>query len=220
MVISKFPPIQTADENGLLAIGGDLEVPSLVLAYRSGIFPWPISAQYPLAWFSPNPRGILFYENLHISNSLKKFMKKGPYRVTFNQAFDRVILGCSDIRNRKGEMATWITDEIIFSYINLFNHKYAYSVEVWDGDELVGGLYGVNIGRFVSGESMFYKKKNASKVALISLMEHLNSKGISWLDTQMVTPVVESLGGKEFPRVKYISMLKQVIDQECNNLWT
>lgn len=220
MAINKFPPVQSADESGLLAIGGDLEIPSLLLAYNSGIFPWPISRQYPLAWFSPNPRGILFCDNLHISNSLKKFMKKNPYTVTFNQAFERVILACATVKNRKGQKGTWITDEIIHAYIHLHLHGNAYSVEVWDGDELVGGLYGVWINQFVCGESMFYRKKNASKVALVILIQHLQANGINWLDTQMVTPVVESLGGIELPRIKFLKLLKESLGKKpIDDLW-
>ncbi len=207
MAIAGFPPVDTADEHGLLALGGDLEVESLLLAYSQGIFPWPISKEYPLAWFSPDPRGILAFDKLHLSKSLRKFLKNNPYEIRFNTNFEAVIMNCALIK-RSDNQGTWITDEIINSYIELYKKGFAYSVETYENDQLVGGVYGVCINRFYSGESMFHKADNASKVALIALLYQLNQKGIGWLDTQMVTPVVESLGGVEIPRDTYLKMLK------------
>lgn len=209
MAIVEFPPIESADEDGLLAIGGDLEVVSLIKAYSEGIFPWPISEDYPLAWFSPNPRGILKYEDLNISKSLKKLLKKKSFSVRFNQNFKAVIQACSKSQNRKGQSSTWITDEIIDGYIKLHKAGFAYSAEAYNkSNELVGGVYGVALEGFVSGESMFYLESNASKVALVGLMEYLNNKGVHWIDTQMTTPVVENLGGKEIEREEFIKMLR------------
>ncbi|MDB9787265.1 leucyl/phenylalanyl-tRNA--protein transferase [Bacteriovoracaceae bacterium] len=208
MGIHSFPPINTADENGLLALGGDLEISSLELAYRNGIFPWPLDDSHLLAWFSPNPRGILFYKDLRISKSLSKLVRKGTYTVKFNTEFEKVINLCASI-SRKNNPGTWITKKIIKSYIELFHNNHAYSVEVYNSDRLVGGLYGVNFGWSISGESMFYLESNTSKIALIYLMEHLYANGILWLDTQMVTPVVSQLGGKEICREHFIEMLKQ-----------
>ena len=210
MAITDFPSVDHADEHGLLALGGDLELESLLLAYSRGIFPWPISQEYPLAWFSPDPRGILIFDKLHLSKSLKKFLKKNPYEIRFNTNFEAVIMNCAKI-SRADNQGTWITEDIINSYINLHRNGFAYSVETYLEDTLVGGVYGVCINRFYSGESMFHKADNASKVALIALLYQLKQKDIGWLDTQMVTPVVESLGGLEIPRETYLKMLENSI---------
>jgi len=210
LAILAFPPIEEADENGLLAFGGDLEISSLLLAYSQGIFPWPISERYPLAWFSPDPRGVIDFSNLHLPRSLKKSVRQKEWIITFNKCFDRVITECSKLSHRKGESSaqgTWITDEIIRSYNYFHQAGYAYSVEVWLNDDLVGGLYGTRLGRCFSGESMFHTQTDASKIALASLMYFLKSHDINWLDTQMVTSVVESLGGSEIPRDEFIQKL-------------
>ena len=210
MAILDFPPVEQADEHGLLALGGDLDLESLLLAYTRGIFPWPISKEYPLAWFSPDPRGILAFDKLHLSKSLRKFLKKNPYEIRFNTDFKGVIMNCANVPRAENQ-GTWITDEIINSYINLHKKGFAYSVETYLDNELVGGVYGVCINRFYSGESMFHKADNASKVALIALLYQLKQKDIGWLDTQMVTPVVESLGGVDIPRETYLKMLAHSI---------
>jgi leucyl/phenylalanyl-tRNA--protein transferase len=206
MAIADFPPVEHADEHGLLALGGDLDLESLLLAYTRGIFPWPISEEYPLAWFSPDPRGILAFDKLHLSKSLRKFLKKNPYEIRFNTNFEGVIMNCAKV-SRAENQGTWITEDIINSYINLHKKGFAYSVETYLDNVLVGGVYGVCINRFYSGESMFHTADNASKVALIALLYQLKQKDIGWLDTQMVTPVVESLGGVEIPRETYLKML-------------
>jgi leucyl/phenylalanyl-tRNA---protein transferase len=204
-----FPPVETATEDGLVAIGGDLEVDTLMAAYRNGIFPWPISVELPLAWFSPDPRGVLDFSELHVSKSFQKFLKKNHLRVTFNQAFKKVITECARMY-RKDQPSTWITPAIITGYEKLFRSGLAYSVEVWNEENLVGGMYGVHMGSFFSGESMFMKEDNASKLALYTLITHLKEKGISWLDTQMVTSVVEQFGGMYISRPEFIARLKQV----------
>lgn len=206
MAIADFPPVEHADEHGLLALGGDLDLESLLLAYTRGIFPWPISEEYPLAWFSPDPRGILAFDKLHLSKSLRKFLKKNPYEIRFNTNFEGVIMNCAKVPRAENQ-GTWITEDIINSYINLHKKGFAYSVETYLDNVLVGGVYGVCINRFYSGESMFHTADNASKVALIALLYQLKQKDIGWLDTQMVTPVVESLGGVEIPRETYLKML-------------
>lgn len=203
-----FPPVEAATEDGLVAVGGDLEVDTLIAAYQQGIFPWPVSVDLPLAWFSPNPRGVLDIEEMHISKSFAKFLKKNTYQVTFNQAFDEVITQCARAY-RKNQPSTWITPDIIHGYEKLFKKELAYSVEVWEGKELVAGLYGVCMGNFVSGESMFTKYDNASKYALYALLLRLKDKGISWLDTQMVTSVVEGFGGKYISRPDFLARLEQ-----------
>lgn len=209
-----FPPVDSANEDGLVAVGGDLEVDTLLEAYRRGIFPWPLST-YPMnvdlpnTWFSPDPRGILEFKNLHVSKSFVKFLKKSPFTVTFNKAFPDVITNCAKMP-RKDQPGTWITPEIINAYINLFESGYAYSVEVWNGNALVGGIYGVVMGTFVSGESMFTLEDNAGKEALYALVHQLQEKGIDWLDTQMVTDVVKQFGGRYYPRPIFMKKLENV----------
>lgn len=209
-----FPPVETANEDGLVAVGGDLEVDTLVEAYRHGIFPWPLSTwpenrELPHTWFSPDPRGVLFFDSLHVSRSFIKFLKKTPYHVTFNQAFTQVIHNCAKMV-RKDQPGTWITPGIMRAYEKLFQQDLAYSVEVWDGNRLVGGLYGVVMGDFISGESMFTIEDNASKQGFYTLISHLEYKGINWIDTQMVTPVVEQFGGIYISRPDFLRELQQV----------
>lgn len=207
MTIDRFPPIELADENGLLAVGGDLEVESLLLAYKSGIFPWPISEEYPIAWFAPNPRGIIKYKDLHLSHSFIKLIKKSNFSISINKHFDEVIYECAYSKNRKGQTGTWITPEILNAYHNLFNAGYAYSVEVLQNNNLVGGLYGVTINNFFCGESMYFKESGASKVALVFWLKYLHQFHIDWIDTQMVTPVVKDLGGIEVSRREFMKLL-------------
>jgi leucyl/phenylalanyl-tRNA--protein transferase len=205
-----FPDVESATEDGLVAIGGDLEVDTLQEAYHKGIFPWPISLDFPLAWFSPNPRGILKFNELHLSRSFEKFLKKPPFHVTFNQSFAEVIKACAQTV-RKGQPSTWITPEIIKGYEKLFEVDQSYSVEVWNQErKLVGGIYGVVMGDFVSGESMFMKEDNASKFGLYTLIKKLEASGIKWLDTQMVTTVVEQFGGKYISRPEFIALIEGV----------
>lgn len=206
MAVLKFPPVHTADENGLLALGGDLEVSTLVLAYRSGIFPWPISEEFPLAWFSPDPRGVLDFPDLKVNKRLLRYLKNANLTFKANQNFHSVIEQCSLVP-RSDQSGTWITDEVIQSYHELFKQDLAYSLEAYENDQLVGGIYGVCINGIVTGESMFHKVPNASKFCLLTLMALLKKAGINWLDTQMVTPVVKSLGGKEIPRDEFLERI-------------
>lgn len=211
-----FPPIDEADEDGLVAVGGDLEVDTLVTAYRQGIFPWPISIELPLAWFSPDPRGVIFLDELHLPKSFEKFLKKSPFTVTFNTRMKDVILECARVQ-RKNQPGTWITPDIIKGYEKLFHENLAYSVEVWNEDHLVGGLYGVILGEFCSGESMFMKEDNASKVALWELLMLLKRKGLRFLDTQMVTNVVEQFGGRYIDRTEFLDMLEELDWKKTKN---
>lgn len=204
-----FPDVSEADDDGLLAVGGDLQTDTIKSAYEKGIFPWPISLDFPLAWFSPDPRGILEVEAFHMPSSFKKWMKKTSYRVSFSENFEAVIYHCARV-TRKGQAGTWITPDITTGYTSLFHEGHAYSVEVWDDQTLIGGLYGVCFGSYVSGESMFSLKTNASKLALVSLIELLKKNKLHFLDTQMVTPVVELFGGRYIPREDFLDRLKGV----------
>ena len=203
----EFPPVEQANENGLLAIGGDLEIETLVSAYSQGIFPWPMGKDYPLTWFSPDPRGILCWEHLHIPRSLKKIIRKNIFDINYNHDFETIIWACAD------RVDTWLTKHMISAYIKMFRAQLAYCVGCYQQGKLVGGLYGVRINNFVSAESMFYRQNNASKVALIWLMEHLQKEKINWLDTQMTTEVVASLGGYSISRKEFMTKLKEVISQ-------
>lgn len=201
-----FPPIESASPEGLLAVGGNLDAETLFTAYSQGIFPWPISNDSPLTWFSPDPRGILFLKDFHLSKSFIKFLKSNPYTIKFNSDFEAVLRNCAQAK-RKHEEGTWITEDIIKGYKDFFNQGYAYSVEVYKSNHLVGGLYGVTIGNYVSGESMFHKDSNTSKLALYALVSLLKKNSIEWLDTQMVTPVIKSMGGRELSRADFINLL-------------
>lgn len=204
-----FPPVEEATEDGLVAVGGDLEIDTLQTAYREGIFPWPISLELPLAWFSPDPRGVLNFNELHLSRSFHKFLKRHNYTITYNTAFGQVIRKCAEVY-RKDQPGTWITPDLIRGYENLFDRGLAYSTEVWDGNTLVAGVYGVIMGEFCSGESMFTLVNDGSKLGLYSLIKKLENAGLEWLDTQMVTPVVESFGGNYIDRSEFLDRLEEL----------
>ncbi len=201
--LNKFPDVQLASKEGLLAVGGDLSSQRLLLAYKSGIFPW-FEAEEPILWWSPDPRFVLFPEELKISKSMKKVLKSSNFVVTVNKAFKVVITECSHI-SRDGQSGTWITDTMIKAYTNLHQLGFAKSIEVWQNNELVGGLYGVDLNNGVfCGESMFSKVSNASKVGFITFLNHTNYKLI---DCQVYTSHLESLGAKEISRAQYLSFL-------------
>lgn len=208
-MIIKFPPLETADpENGLLAIGGDLEVESLALAYRSGIFPWPHNDR-SLLWFAPPMRAVLDFEAFHIPRRLKRHLKKANFSFQINKDFPAVIKACALSKHRG---STWITPNMIEAYIDFHKAGFAYSFETYDESEaLVGGLYGVKIGRFFAGESMFYRASHASKYALIQTVDYLKKGGSTWMDIQMVTPLLESFGGKEIPRTQFMKRLADTL---------
>lgn len=199
-----FPDVSEATEDGLLAIGGDLSVERLLLAYKSGIFPW-YEAEAPILWWSPNPRFVLFPNKLKVSKSMKQILRNCDYTVTVNKAFKEVITECSKIK-RDGQADTWITGGMIEAYIKLHESGYAKSVEVWREDSLVGGLYGVDLGNDVfCGESMFAKESNASKVAFITFIQNTNYKLI---DCQVYTKHLESLGAEDISREAFLRYLK------------
>ncbi len=199
-----FPDPRRASPEGFVAVGGDMSVDRLLLAYRSGIFPW---TDDPITWWSPDPRGIFELDQLHISRSLAHVLKRGVFQVTFDQAFDRVIRGCADAPRK--DQNTWISPYFIESYTEMHRAGWAHSVEVWKEGDLVGGLYGVGIGGFFAGESMFHKVSNASKVAVASLVSRMKERGMTLFDTQMVTPATAQLGAVEIPRIEYLRRVKE-----------
>lgn len=203
-----FPNPELAEEDGLLAIGGDLRWERLLLAYCNGIFPW-YSDDEPILWWCPKPRFIIKPKEVNVSKSMKRVFNKGEFKVTFNNDFEGVISKCKELRENKE--GTWINDDMKQAYINLFNKGFALSVEVYKGDKLVGGLYGVNIGRCFFGESMFSTETNASKVALISICKKLEEENYLFLDCQMHTNHLESMGGKFVSWEEFKIMLKQGI---------
>lgn len=201
-----FPPVSKASEDGFLAIGGDLSPERLVLAYKSGIFPW-FEEGDPILWRSPNPRMVLFFEDLVVSKSMRNILNRDTFKVTFNQDFRGVISNCQKIK-REGQYGTWITNEMIEAYCKLNEFGIAKSVEVWHDDELVGGLYGVDLGTIFCGESMFSKVANASKVAFIHWSRHLEANNYKLLDCQIYNPHLESLGCREIARDHFVEILK------------
>lgn len=199
-----FPNQELSEEDGLLAIGGDLSLERLILAYCNGIFPWYNEGE-PILWWCPKPRFVLIPKEVKISKSMKKIIQKDEFKVTFNNDFHGVISNCKRTREENNE-GTWITDDMKNAYINLYNNGYAMSVETYLNDELVGGLYGVKIGKCFFGESMFSKVSNASKMALIKLAEKLQNEGFIFIDCQMHTKHLESMGGKfvDWSNFKYL----------------
>ena len=202
-----FPPVTEADEEGILAIGGDLSTQRLLLAYRKGIFPW-YSDDEPIIWWCPNPRFVLFPDEIKISKSMRAVIKKQTYSFTINNCFNNVIKNCKTI-NREGQSGTWISEEVIDAYTNLHNLGYALSAETWKNNKLVGGLYGVKMGNIFFGESMFSLSPNASKFAFIQLVKHLKNEGVKLIDCQVYTTHLESLGAKMIDRNDFMRLLEQ-----------
>lgn len=201
-----FPKPELSEENGLLAVGGDLRWERLLLAYCNGIFPW-YSKDEPILWWCPKPRFVIIPEEVKISKSMKRVLNKQEFNVTFDNDFEGVISMCKELRENKE--GTWITDEMKEAYIDLFNRGFASSVEVYTEEKLVGGLYGVKIGKCFFGESMFSIETNASKVALISICQKLAKEGFLFLDCQMHTDHLESMGGKYVSWENFKDMLEK-----------
>ncbi len=201
-----FPSVDLADRHGLLAVGGDLSPDRLMLAYRNGIFPW-FDDDDPILWWSPDPRMVLFLDELVVSKSMRNILNRGIFKVTFNKDFRGVIANCRGI-SRKGQTGTWITDEVVEAYCRLHELGRAQSVEVWQDEKLVGGLYGTDLGHVFSGESMFSLVSNASKVAFIALVGYLRQNNYKLLDCQLHNDHLESLGCKEIPREDFLKILK------------
>lgn len=204
-----FPSPDLAEEDGLLAVGGDLSERRLLLAYSLGIFPW-YSEGTPILWWSPDPRLVLLPREMRVSRSLRQTIRKETYRVTLDTAFEDVIRNCAAAPRRDGR-GTWITDDMMEAYCRLHEDGFAHSVESWYGDELAGGLYGVSLGAAFFGESMFTRRSDASKVALVRLVERLKHLDEAFIDCQVVTGHLVSLGAKEVSRKEFARMLRRAL---------
>lgn len=202
-----FPPVSETHDSGIIAVGGDLSAERLLLAYNSGIFPWFEDGE-PITWWSPQWRMVLFLDDLKISKSMRNILNRNVFKVTFNQDFKAVISNCQSVK-REGQNGTWITDDMIAAYCKLHELGHAQSVEVWQNDQLVGGLYGVDLGHVFCGESMFSKVSNASKVAFIHLVQKLKKEGYLQLDCQVYNEHLESLGCVEIEREDFLRVLKR-----------
>ena len=207
----EFPPAYLSREDGLLAVGGDLSLKRLLLAYQMGIFPW-YNWDEPVLWWSPDPRLVLFPEEINVSRSLKKVMKKKTFTITMDRAFDQVIGSCASIRTDNSE-GTWIGKNMIDAYIRLHQEGYAHSVEAWSGNKLVGGLYGVSLGSCFFGESMFSYESNASKTAFASLCAYLRHRDFSLIDCQVKTRHLMGFGAKEIPRDEFLAILATSLER-------
>ncbi|MDR8524196.1 leucyl/phenylalanyl-tRNA--protein transferase [Shewanella fidelis] len=210
-----FPPPEQAlrDPNGLLAVGGDLRPERLLNAYYNGIFPW-FNLDDPILWWSPDPRAVFVPGNMKISRSLLKYLKKQNWTYTINHQFKSVMAGCAAPRAKQD--GTWISEEIQQAYYALHQQGRAHSLEVWQGEELIGGLYGINIGQVFCGESMFHRATNASKAAMIVLQQHLQRCGYRLIDAQVVNPHLDSLGAKSIKRDDFLRLLTHLRDGEVN----
>lgn len=198
-----FPDPSSARRDGLLAVGGDLSQPRLLLAYRKGIFPWSVD---PITWWSPDPRAVfrLGPEGFHVSRSLSRTLRRLTWSITFNRAFRHVMAACAAAHRHEGE---WISPKFIEAYTALHEAGHAHSVECWNGSELVGGVYGVAVGGLFAGESMFHRADDGSKVALYHLMQRLRTQGYTLFDSQMITETTRSLGAVEISRTEYLQLL-------------
>lgn len=205
-----FPPVEEAEPSGLLAVGGDLGVARLVTAYEQGVFPW-YSAGYPILWWSPSPRLILEPERLHVSSSLRRAMNKHPFRITLDQDFAGVIKGCAETL-RPDEGGTWIVPDMIRAYRALHRAGFAHSVEAWSGRRLVGGLYGVSLGRVFFGESMFHRVPDSSKIAFVQLVRQLREWGFHFIDCQQTTRHLLRFGAFEVERGEFMARLRRALD--------
>ncbi len=201
-----FPPVELADPDGLLAVGGQLDPAWILDAYRHGVFPWPTSDGW-LTWWSPDPRPVIELEQLHVSRRLARTVRSGRFQVTCNRDFDAVIEGCATAQNRERQM--WLIPEMRAAYKQLHRMGHTHSVEVWRDGQLAGGTYGVAVGRSFSAESMFHYVRDASKVALVWLVAHLKARGFDTLDIQQVTPHTARLGASKIPREVFLQRLSR-----------
>jgi leucyl/phenylalanyl-tRNA--protein transferase len=205
-----FPPVETADEDGLIGVSSTFTVEDLLDAYCKGIFPWPWSED-SVAWFAPPKRAVLFLDNLRINRSLKRALQTVNFSIEEDRDFKSIITGCRNSKNRKKQKGTWITNQMVQGYCQLFDAGFAKCFGTYNKTTLVGGLYGVRIGNYFSAESMFYLEPNASKFALIKCIEQLKSDGINWIDCQVINPVTESIGAVEISREQFTTLLTKTI---------
>lgn len=215
---SAFPDPASAltDPNGLLAFGGDLSPQRLIAAYSRGIFPW-YSEGDPLLWWSPDPRCVFATDGVHVSHSLAKFLHKCDWKWSMDRAFDEVMHACAG--PRKGDPGTWITRDMLTAYTNLHLLGHAHSLEIWDDNTLIGGIYGVAVGRMFSAESMFSRKTNASKAALLALAQTLRARGAPWIDAQVPNPHLLRMGARSIPRRQFLSELARLTAQSMSQGW-
>lgn len=211
----EFPSPHLAEKDGLLAIGGDLSQKRLLMAYQVGIFPWFLEGE-PYLWWSPDPRLVLYPEELYVSKSLKKTMNQNVFQITFDSSFNQVIQSCAHTRLKQNE-ETWIVPEMVDAYCRLHKSGYAHSIEAWHNGKLAGGLYGIALGKCFFGESMFSRKSNASKVAFVNLVHYLKRESYKLIDCQVTTAHLKRFGAREIPRGTFLKQLKDAINCPTNN---
>ena len=209
----EIPDPQRADRDGVVGVGADLHPATLVEAYRRGVFPWPHEGM-PMPWFSPDPRAVFWVDRMHVSRSLRRTLRRSGWTSTVDRAFRDVVQACAEDRDD----GTWITPEMASAYGRLHDHGWAHSLEVWDGDRLVGGVYGVLVGGLFTGESMFHRASDASKVALVDLCARMAEAGGSWLDAQLPTRHLRSMGAEAWPRELFLQRLASVRDDDVRPL--
>lgn len=207
-MIAQFPKVSAADEHGLLAFGGDLEPESLLCAYSSGVFPWPYD-ENTLAWFAPPDRAVIFLSEFHTASRLARRLKQAPFELRIDADFRGVIERCAELKNRGDQCGTWITPSMIEGYCELFKRGFCHSFEAYQAGELVGGIYGVQIGSYFAAESSFFRVSYASKAAMCHLADYLRRTGVTWFDCQVMTPFSESFGAREIPRDEFMQLLKR-----------
>ena len=207
-----FPPVEFANSDGVLCQGGHLTSWSLLAAYSQGIFPWPHKG-YEMLWFAPPLRGVLFFEEIHVGSRLRRYLKNSGFEISFNRNFAEVMRACAEPRWCEGEWeeGTWISDDVLDSYGQLHEMGFAHSVECWQNGELVGGLYGVSMGLYFAGESMFHRRNNASKACVLALVEKMSAAGAYWLDIETLTPHFEKLGARLVPRNLFMEMHREAL---------
>lgn len=205
----EIPDGTRADPDGVVGVGADLRPATLVEAYRHGVFPWPHEGM-PTPWFSPDPRAVFWVDRMHVSRSLRRTLRRSGWTTTMDRIFREVVAACGEDRSD----GTWITPEMAAAYGRLHDHGWAHSLEVWDGERLVGGIYGVLVGGVFTGESMFHRVSDASKVALVDLCARLEEAGASWLDAQLPTRHLRSMGAEEWPRALFLTRLARVRDDD------
>lgn len=207
MPIARFPDPRSANDDGIVATGGDLHPESLLLAYRQGIFPWPVEG-LPLLWFCPAERAILEFADLRVGRGLARLRRQRAWRYSIDAAFAEVIRACAETP-RPGQAGTWITPQVVAAYVRLHGLGVAHSAEVWREERLVGGVYGVDVDGAFAAESMFYRESNCSKLALLHLIDHLRAGGLEWMDIQVMTPHLQRLGARVIGRDAFLSQLRQ-----------